>query len=377
MTAVKAASTAALAADPSAVVAFSPNSPLPTGSNVIGALVSNQTINLNQVSGNPVNTGTGASGTGTQRVAVANDSQIKVWDGTNQATVKPASTATTATDTAVVVGLSPNSNQIQGTVANAASDSGNPVKIGGVYRSTTQTYSDGQRANLAMNLNGMAVIDSSATDVSGTFTTTGNTSAIDASGYGSIGFTLNVSAASGTTPTLDLDLQTSNDGVNDWTTQYEVERFTTTGSYVAARHSLQARYYRYLYTISGTSPSFTFTIRTDLKASSAPIIRNFKKYNDLNMNSSNNFSSTVSLEGCSWSTVTLTRGAGGAGVSIVAQYSNDGSNWVNSSSNTNTSQNSTYLISTSTGSQTKYMRFTNTNNQGAATTLDIRYYCQQ
>lgn len=49
--AVKAASTAAAAADPSAVVALSPNSPLPAGGNVIGALSANQSINVNQYGG--------------------------------------------------------------------------------------------------------------------------------------------------------------------------------------------------------------------------------------------------------------------------------------------------------------------------------------
>lgn len=48
---IKAASTAALAADTSFVVALSPNSPLPTGSNTIGALSANQSVNVNQYGG--------------------------------------------------------------------------------------------------------------------------------------------------------------------------------------------------------------------------------------------------------------------------------------------------------------------------------------
>lgn len=59
-TAVKAASTAAAATDPSAVVALSPNSPLPAGSNTIGALTANQSVNLAQVGGGA--TSTAASG---------------------------------------------------------------------------------------------------------------------------------------------------------------------------------------------------------------------------------------------------------------------------------------------------------------------------
>ena len=47
--AVKAASTAAGATDPSAVVALSPNSPLPTGSNVVGAVTQSGTWNIGTV----------------------------------------------------------------------------------------------------------------------------------------------------------------------------------------------------------------------------------------------------------------------------------------------------------------------------------------
>jgi hypothetical protein len=96
-TAVKAASTAAAATDPSAVVALSPNSPLPAGTNAlgtvalgagsaavgtvtlgagsatIGALTANQSVSLAQVNGVTTLTGAGAVGTGSARVAVGQD----------------------------------------------------------------------------------------------------------------------------------------------------------------------------------------------------------------------------------------------------------------------------------------------------------------
>ena len=93
--AVKAASTAALAADPSAVVALSPNSPLPAGTNAIGTVTSAQ--------GAPA--------------SLANAWPVKVTDGTNVSTVKAASTAAVATDTAQVVALSPNTPLPAGTNA--------------------------------------------------------------------------------------------------------------------------------------------------------------------------------------------------------------------------------------------------------------------
>lgn len=44
--------------------------------------------------------------------------------------------------------------QIQGNIANAATDSGNPVKVGGVYLTSKPTYTNGQRTNLQTNVNG-------------------------------------------------------------------------------------------------------------------------------------------------------------------------------------------------------------------------------
>jgi hypothetical protein len=85
--AVKAASTAAVATDPSLVTAFSPNSPLPTGTNTIGV----------------INQGTAAT--------LANAWSIKITDATNgPAAVKAASTAAVATDPALVVAISPNNS---------------------------------------------------------------------------------------------------------------------------------------------------------------------------------------------------------------------------------------------------------------------------
>jgi len=70
---IKAASTAALAADTSLVVGLSPNSPLPTGSNVLGALSANQSVNQTQVNGVAVSVGAGTTGTGVQRVVLPTD----------------------------------------------------------------------------------------------------------------------------------------------------------------------------------------------------------------------------------------------------------------------------------------------------------------
>lgn len=96
--------------------------------------------NITQFGSSNLSTGVGASGVGIPRVTVSNDSNVlstqsgtwtvqqggtpttaangwpvKPTDGTNTITIKPASTAATTTDTALVVGLSPNSALPAGT----------------------------------------------------------------------------------------------------------------------------------------------------------------------------------------------------------------------------------------------------------------------
>jgi hypothetical protein len=106
--AVKAASTAAVAADPALVTAFSPNSPLPSGGNTIGAVtIPGLALPFNIV-------GNAAQGAATSGAPVL----VAGSDGTNVQTlrVKPASTAAVATDPALVVAVSPN-NSVSTTTA--------------------------------------------------------------------------------------------------------------------------------------------------------------------------------------------------------------------------------------------------------------------
>lgn len=72
---------------------------------------------------------------------------------------------------------------------------------------------------------------------------------------------LRVTAASGTTPTLDVKLQDTMDGTNyNDITGGAFAQKTTTGAEVINVTSLFANQLRVLYTIGGTTPSFTFTV---------------------------------------------------------------------------------------------------------------------
>jgi hypothetical protein len=115
--AVKAASTAAAAADPSLVIALSPNSPLPAGTNDIGKVDQGTPNTIANKWPVQLTDGTNTQPTGD---AAARSIFTQISDGTHgPAAVKPASTAAAATDPALVVAISPNNTIAVGGVADA------------------------------------------------------------------------------------------------------------------------------------------------------------------------------------------------------------------------------------------------------------------
>ena len=83
---------------------------LPTGANVIGALVANQSVNTTQIAGTAMAVGSGVSGTGVQRVVLATDVLLpavsEIRAGTLHVTATAAvNTSSTATLPAAGAGL--------------------------------------------------------------------------------------------------------------------------------------------------------------------------------------------------------------------------------------------------------------------------------
>ncbi len=99
---------------------------------------------------------------------------------------------------------------------------------------------------------------------SGVRTASGEGASTDLSNTKELIVTLDVTAVGGTTPTLDVKLQHSPDGVkwSDQGTAYAQK----TG--VAREVKVFTQYHRYVkvvYTIAGTSPSFTFSVEATAK----------------------------------------------------------------------------------------------------------------
>ena len=69
-----------------------------------------------------------------------------------------------------------------------------------------------------------------------------------------------VTAATGTSPTLDVNVQESDDSGTNWFTVYSFPRITATGIYRSPKLAFNGNRVRYVQTVGGTTPSFTRAI---------------------------------------------------------------------------------------------------------------------
>ena len=124
----------------------------------------------------------------------------------------------------------------QGTAANISATSG----LGGWYMHPAVT--------------GIADVASAA------LTASANTAAISNALGNGFQVNVNVTAATGTTPTLDFRVEESFDGGTNWVTLYEMQRITAIGNYNTPILRASGRHIRYVQTVGGTTPSFTRSV---------------------------------------------------------------------------------------------------------------------
>jgi hypothetical protein len=119
--------------------------------------------------------------------------------------------------------------------------------------STVTTVAVMTRGSLSMPLS-VADVTSAA------ITATANSSTFTP-GFGtSYQINIPVTAVTGTTPTMDIEIQESRDGGTNWVAIYDFPRITATGSYNSPLLSMTGTVIRYVQTIGGTTPSFTRAI---------------------------------------------------------------------------------------------------------------------
>jgi hypothetical protein len=153
-----------------------------------------------------------------------------------------------------------------------------PVQVlGGVLGtqpvSGTVTSNIGTGTVAAVTAANLALPGIIADVASAALATTTTTSAFTPTFGISYSVSIPVTAATGTTPTLDISIQESDDSGTNWFTVYDLPRITATGIYRSPLIRMVGNRVRYVQTVGGTTPSFTRSINRLQNSTSADAVR--------------------------------------------------------------------------------------------------------
>jgi hypothetical protein len=185
--------------------------------------------------------------------------------------------------------------------------------IGGITALVAQTAGVG----FALQSNSVVDIASAALTLTGTSATIiqGNTQSAQ--------FNIIVTAVSGTTPTLDISIEESDDTAVNWYPVYQMPRITVAGAYRTPVLNLTGNRIRYVQTVAGTTPSFTRAINRNNYAYKANNLRNFID-RTIVLTTLNSTTPTYYVEGCNTHTLSLLLGTTTTPPAIQLEGSSDG-----------------------------------------------------
>ena len=108
---------------------------------------------------------------------------------------------------------------------------------------------------------------------SSALTTTATTGTLSPSNGAAQVYQFLVTAVTGTSPTLDVQVQESQDAGTNWYPVYDFPRITTTGAYSSPMMPITGNRVRYVQTVAGTTPSFTRSINRIMSSANVTPIR--------------------------------------------------------------------------------------------------------
>jgi hypothetical protein len=147
------------------------------------------------------------------------------------------------------------------------------------------------------------------TDVASAAITTTTTTATLTPTFGtSYMVSIPVTVVSGTTPTLDVEIQESSDTGTNWFAVYDFPRITATGFYQSPQIRLTGNRVRYVQTVTGTTPSFTRAINRLQASSPGQIIRTIVD-RSIVLTTLNSTSPVFTGEGCTSAAMSISVGA--------------------------------------------------------------------
>lgn len=254
-------------------------------------------------------------------------------------------TATVAADAVngnrISVSLQGNPNNLQ-TLATQGPGGASAWKVDGSAVTQPVSISPAQAA-FPVNLATSQIVDIPSAAV----TTTQTSAAISTVNQNSFSFAVTVSAVSGTTPTLDFLIQESMDGVN-WTTVYQMERITAAGYFTTPTMRLAGFFVRYVQTVAGTTPSFTYSLVRTVKTIEAPVVRRIFE-RALTATVVNSVTTPLITSGCNQVQIVQSSAAGATTAPVITlEGSEDGVAYYGLVSSTGTAVTVTGTASTTT-----------------------------
>lgn len=167
---------------------------------------------------------------------------------------------------------------------------------------------------------------SAVTDIaSAAITTTTTSSAVSLANVTAASFSVNVTAVSGTTPTLDVAIELSWN-TTSWVRVYEFERITASGNFQTPILLLPGQQVRYVRTVGGTSPSFTMSLtRVVRQVEGEPNYQFIDR--TIAPNSISSTTPTYFIQGTGLLSVMISSGTATTPAVFTVDVSPDGTNW--------------------------------------------------
>jgi hypothetical protein len=247
--------------------------------------------------------------------------QIRARNGT----VAPASTTTWTVGMLRVEDYVPTQVSLVSTRVQSIQNSAPVSVIGTVPVSGTVTATVASTTVTSANLATPGII---ADVASAAITATANTSALTPTFGTTYIVSIPVTAVTGTTPTMDVGVEESDDTGTNWFRVYDFPRITATGIYRSPPLTLRGNRVRYVQTITGTTPSFTRAINRLQRSDDAPLRVQFID-RTIVPNTLNSTSPIYYIEGCRDFNLSARVTAQTTAATITLRVSADGTNWLN------------------------------------------------
>ena len=166
----------------------------------------------------------------------------------------------------------------------------------------------------------------SVTDIaSAALTTTATSAAVAITNVQSAAFAVNITAVTGTSPTLDVVIQCSVN-TTTWHDIYHFERATASTTLITPNIELPCAQIRYVRTVGGSSPSFTMSLTRWSKNINGDEHKNFFD-RTIVANTLNSATPSVWVEGTDAITAIVSSAAATTAASFQMEVSADGTNW--------------------------------------------------